>query len=307
MQVHFGLGRLRPEWTAAVTCIGTFDGFHLGHQEVVRSAVQLARSKELPVALVTFDRHPAAVLAPSKTPPPIASLEANLAVAKSLGIDLALVLPFDASLSRMSADEFFEAVIVRGLNAQHLVVGHDFAFGNGREGTTQWLENRIQTTVVPPFLVDGDRVSSTVVRQLIQDGKIEPANRLLGRPFEITGFVVAGQQLGRTLGFPTVNLARSFNQVLPTDGVYAAVAETVHGEFQAALAIGLRPAVEGKSRTIEAFLMDYPGDSLYGTSVRLKLLHFVRPELNFPSLAALTDQMAQDVLNIRDLLASVKA
>jgi riboflavin kinase/FMN adenylyltransferase len=307
MQVHFGLGRLRPEWTAAVACIGTFDGFHLGHQEVVRSAFEMAHSKELPATLVTFDRHPAAVLAPSKTPPPIASLEANLAVAKSLGIDLALVLPFDASLSRMSADEFFQAVLVRGLNVQHLVVGHDFAFGNGREGTTQWLESRVETTVVPPFQIDGQRVSSTIVRKLVQDGEIESANRMLGRPFEITGFVISGQQLGRTLGFPTVNLARSFDQVLPRDGVYAATAETVHGEYPAALAIGMRPAVEGKSRTIEAFLMDYPGDSLYGTSVKLKLQHFIRPELNFPSLTALTDQMAQDVLNIRELFASSKA
>jgi riboflavin kinase/FMN adenylyltransferase len=307
MQVHFGLGRLRPEWTAAVACIGTFDGFHLGHQEVVRSAVDMAHSKELPATLVTFDRHPAAVLAPSKTPPPIASLEANLAVAKSLGIDLALVLPFDASLSRMSADEFFQAVLVRGLNVQHLVVGHDFAFGNGREGTTQWLESRIETSVVPPFQIDGQRVSSTIVRRLVQAGEIEAANQMLGRPFEITGFVISGQQLGRTLGFPTVNLARSFDQVLPRDGVYAATAETVHGEYPAALAIGLRPAVEGKSRTIEAFLMDYPSHSLYGTSVRLKLQHFLRPELNFPSLTALTDQMAQDVLNIRELFASSKA
>jgi riboflavin kinase/FMN adenylyltransferase len=307
MQVHFGLGRLEAEWTGAVTCIGTFDGFHLGHRAVANRAIQLARARALPAILVTFDRHPASVLNPARVPPYLLSLEQSLNCAKDLGFDVVIILAFDAALSRMSADEFLHQILVRSLSAKLVVVGHDFAMGNGREGTASWLADRIQTEIVEAIEHDHERISSTRIRKMIQRGEIEAANNLLGRPFRIDGVVVRGQALGRTLGFPTINLARSMSQVLPMDGVYAARAQTVEGVYNAALAIGLRPAVDGQSRTIEAFLIDYPGTEIYGTSVGMDILSFVREEQDFPDLAALTMAMRADVEEIRHRLAGRSA
>ena len=302
MQVHFGIELLKPEWEKAVVCIGTFDGVHVGHQQVIGAAVERAKELEIPVIVVTFDRHPAVILNPSKAPKAIASLKMNLEQLQQHGVGLTVVLPFNAWLSRMSAQEFFDSILLEKLRATCLVVGHDFAMGNGREGNTEWLEKHIETIVVPPFEIDGLRVSSSAIREYVGTGELEKANRLMGRGFEVQGFVDHGQKLGRTLGFPTANIARSFDQVMPCDGVYAAWFFVNGKKFKAALAIGTRPAVGGKERTIEAFLLDYPGDSLYGQHIRVRLEKFLRPEANFDSLDSLKVQMAKDVESVRDYL-----
>ena len=304
MQVHFGVGTLRAEWRKAVVCLGTFDGVHLGHQAVVRNAVNLAQTHELPCVLVTFDRHPAAVLAPSRCPKTIAGLQENLRAFKSLGVSATAVLPFDIELSRMSAERFLREILLGSVRAAKIVVGHDFAMGHGREGTTEWLSARVPTVVVPAFEVDGLRVSSSAIRQAVSAGEMERANALLGRPFALSGVVVGGQKLGRKLGYPTANIARSFDQVMPMDGIYASWIETPLGRFKAATSIGTRPAVGGQDRTIESYLLDYPGDSIYGAAIELELIHRVREERNFPSLEALTSQIERDVQDIRELMHS---
>lgn len=305
MQVHFGVDLLKPEWSESVVCIGTFDGIHVGHQAVISNAIKIANTAELPAVLVTFDRHPSVVLAPSKAPKPISSLSQNLSAISDLGIGLTVVLPFNAWLSRMSADEFLENILKKKLRAGRLVVGHDFALGNGREGTTDWLGDRIGTSVVDPFEVNGQRVSSSLIREKLGLGEIEVANGLLSRPFEIVGFVVGGQKLGRTLGYPTANIARAFDQIMVPDGVYAVKFTCDQGVFDAALAIGTRPAVGGGPRSIEAYLLDYPGDSLYGQAIKMKVISRLREERNFASLDALKDQMALDVLETRNRLTNI--
>ncbi len=286
---------MRAEWNAAVVCVGTFDGVHLGHQALIKSAVREARAKELPAVLVTFDRHPAAILAPERCPKAIASVEENLEQFRELGIAVAVVLPFDSALSQMSADRFLKDVLVRSVRAQSLVVGHDFAMGHDREGTTDWLRDRIPTQVIEPFEIASVRVSSSEIRRAVSNGDVERAQRLLGRRFAVTGVVVGGQKLGRQLGYPTANVARSFDQVMPLDGVYVAEVETPFGVYRSAVSIGVRPAVGGGARTIEAYLLDYPGDSLYGQSVRVGLMAYLRDEQNFPSLDALIRQIESDV------------
>ncbi|AIE84726.1 bifunctional riboflavin kinase/FAD synthetase [Fimbriimonas ginsengisoli] len=305
MQVHLGVGVLRAEWERAVVVVGTFDGVHLGHQEVIRTAVADARRQELPCVLVTFDRHPAAILAPSRTPKCLAPLQENLAQFERLGVGVTSVLPFDAELSRMSADRFLSEILLGATKASELVVGHDFAMGNGREGTTEWLTQRIPTKVVPPFEIDGERVSSSDIRRSVSSGDVVRAARLLGRPYTLTGVIVSGQRLGRQLGFPTANLARSIDQALPADGVYAGWFESATGRYAAAAAIGTRPAVGGGARTIEAYLLDYPGASLYGLSARLEFVSRLRSEADFSSLEALKEQMARDVEETRGRLATL--
>lgn len=301
MQVHLGTGTLRAEWPRAVACVGTFDGVHLGHQAVICQAVAQAEALSLPPVLVTFDRHPSAILAPSRTPRALAPLQENLAQFERLGVAVALVVPFDAELSRMTADRFLEKILRGAARADRLVVGHDFAMGQGREGNTDWLAARIPTEVVPPFEVEGQRVSSSAIREAVSTGDVGQAAKLLGRPFAYCGVVVGGQQLGRTLGYPTANLARSVDQVLPADGVYAGWFESRRGRYRAAVSIGTRPAVGGGDRTVEAHLLDYPGESLYGLSARLELVWRLREERNFPSLDALKVQMALDCEQARTL------
>lgn len=299
MQVHFGFDLLRAEWNASVVCIGTFDGVHLGHRKVIGRAVEVARQSEMPSVLVTFDRHPASVIAPEKKPPAIDSLYQNFERFNEIGVAVCVVLPFTEKLMNTPAADFFEDCLRSKLHASRMVVGHDFAFGHGREGDARWLETRIPTEVVPPFEIDGHRVSSSSIRQAIREGKPEVAAKLLGRPFETTGVVVVGERLGRTLGFPTINIARSFDQVTPADGVYACICQTVNGTYAAAVNVGRRPSVDGRSRTIEAHLIDYTGGDLYGTAVRLGFVRRLRDELRFDSLEELRDQMGRDVQETR--------
>jgi riboflavin kinase / FMN adenylyltransferase len=294
MIVHFGFETVRLS-TPTVVCIGTFDGVHRGHQEVISRAVQRARNQQLPAIILTFNRHPAAVLAPDREPPALATLDQNLDRFADLGADVSLVLPFDRALAETTATAFLDRILKGAVHAESVVVGHDFAFGHDREGTVDWLRARMETEVVEPFLEDGTRISSSHIRRAIQVGDLPTANGWLGRTYALSGVVVKGQQLGRTLGYPTANLELSENLVVPADGIYAGEAETPRGTFRAAISIGFRPTVQGTHRTIEAFLLDYPGDSLYGNSIRIGFERKLRDELKFDSLEALTAQMARDV------------
>lgn len=298
MTVSFGLGALRAEWPKAVVCVGTFDGVHLGHRAVIEEGLRQAQVAELPLIVATFDRHPAATLAPDRCPKALAPLEENLRQFEALGVSATVVLPFDAAMAAMPAERFLEEILKDALRTDRLVVGHDFAMGHGRVGTPEWLANRLPTTVLAPFEQNGVRVSSSEIRRAVAAGEMAHATELLGRPFSLTGVVVGGQKLGRTLGFPTANLARMIDGVVPADGVYAAWFHSLRGRFPAALAIGTRPAVGGGPRSIEAYLMDYDGASLYGQSSRIEVVEMLREERNFPSLDALIEQMNLDVAEV---------
>jgi riboflavin kinase/FMN adenylyltransferase len=198
----------------------------------------------------------------------------------------------------MRATQFLEDILVAGLKATEVVMGHDFAFGKGREGTPEWLTERIATTVASPVEVGGTRVSSTTIRRLICEGDMRGAYAMLARPHWISGVVVAGEQLGRRIGFPTINVARAAATLAPPDGVYAGACRTDLGVFRAAISIGCRPAVGGTSRAIEAHLLDYPGDDLYGQAVRVEVADRVRDEMKTATLDELRAQIERDVAHI---------
>ena len=295
MQLHFGVDLLLPEWSGCVACIGTFDGVHLGHKALLSSAHEEAAKYELPSVVVTFDRHPAAILNPPRKPASLASLEQNLAEFEKAGVAMALVLAFDEKMATTTATAFLENVLRNPLKAAKLVVGHDFAMGHAREGTAQWLSERIPTLIHQPVTVEGQRVSSSAIRKAVGSGNVGLAHRMLGRPYSLGGVIVSGLKLGRTLGFPTANIARTNDQVLPADGIYAGQLKTRLGVFKAAISIGMRPAVQGKHRTIEAYLIDYPGDSLYGDAVEAEFWVRLRDEMDFSTLDGLKKQIAADV------------
>lgn len=298
MEIRFGIEGDFPKLPGSIVCVGTFDGVHLGHQAVIRQCVTTAREAGLPAVLVTFDRHPAATLAPDRVPHSIGTLALNIERIAGLGIDLAVLLPFTRAFSQRTATEFFEEVLLDSLNSRTVVIGSDFGFGRGREGNAAFLQERIDTHVVEPVSSNGERISSSRIRRLLAGGAVAEAATLLGRPFEYVGVAVKGAGLGARLGFPTANLAPLDRQALPPDGVYAGSCLTPKGEFRAAISIGSRPTVGGTEPATEAFLLDYPGGDLYGAVLRLRFDARLRDQCKFSSLEELIEQMRADVERI---------
>jgi riboflavin kinase/FMN adenylyltransferase len=264
--------------------VGTFDGVHLGHREVIRGAD----------TVLTFDPHPATVVHPEAAPRLLTSLERKAELIGRLGAQELVVIPFDAAFAARSAQDFVDDVLVGRLGATHVAVGENFSFGHRAQGTPAMLaaDGRFTTTVVRLLEAGGELVSSTRIRTLIAAGAVEEAGVLLGDPFVVAGEVVHGDARGRTLGYPTANLVPDPAYVTPGHGVYATLANR---EVPAATNVGVRPTfVTGRGELIEAFLIDWSGD-LYGTRLELTFVERLRGELRFDSVDELVGQMARDV------------
>ena len=299
MLVHFGLDNLAVEWESSWVCIGTFDGVHLGHQQLIHQTVREARDVECASVVLTFDRHPLSILNPENAPPAIGTLEQNVILLREQGVSACVILPFDEKLVHVTADHFLKEIMMGMLKAKGVVVGHDFAFGHKRQGTGAWLASQISTHVVEPFLIDGARVSSTVIRNAISEGNVSSARKYLGRPFRLAGVVVPGKKVGRTIGYPTANLARSSKTCVPANGIYAGRCKTKFGWFAAAISVGSNPTVGGIKRTVEAYLLDYPGESLYSDPIEIEFLERIRGEEKFDSVEKLVEKIDDDVSKIR--------
>lgn len=300
MLVHFGIEKISPEWKASTVVVGTFDGVHLGHRALISRTTEEAKKREQPAVIVTFDRHPATVLAPTRVPLQIGTLEQNVINMREAGASVCVILPFDKALSEVSAAAFFDTILSGCLRCNQIVMGDDFAFGHDREGTPEWLADRIETVVVPKILLEGQRVSSSLIREAVLGGHVEQAAAYLGRPFSIAGVVVSGQKRGRALGYPTLNLARSTQGLVPREGVYAGSCRTPLGKYRAAISIGRNETFGVGPMTIEAYLIDYPGDEIYGVPVELSIETFIREQVKFDDIESLKEQMASDVVVVRD-------
>jgi riboflavin kinase/FMN adenylyltransferase len=276
--------------------VGTFDGVHRGHREVIADAD----------SVVTFDPHPLSVIAPPRAPRLLTTLERKAELVAGLGVEEMVVIPFDREFAALSAHEFVDVVLVERLGATHVSVGENFRFGHGAEGDADRLaaDGRFETRVVPLLEIDAEVVSSSHIRGLVLGGAVEYADELLGAPFTIAGEVVEGDMRGRTLGFPTANLVPQDGYVVPGHGVYACRAHTDDGVAHiAATNVGVRPMfVTGRGELIEAFLVDYDGD-LYGSRLRVEFLKRLRGEKRFESVDALIEQMRRDVEETRAIAA----
>jgi riboflavin kinase/FMN adenylyltransferase len=274
--------------------LGTFDGVHRGHREVIRGAD----------TVLTFDPHPLSVIAPPRAPLLLTTLERKAELVAGLGVEELVVVPFDAAFAALTADEFVERVLVERLRATHVGVGENFRFGHGAEGDAERLaaDPRFETRVAPLLEVDGEVVSSSHIRGLVLGGAVEYADDLLAAPFTLTREVVHGDKRGRELGFPTANLLPADGYVTPGHGVYACRATVASGEtYTAATNVGVRPMfVTGRGELIEAYLLDFDGD-LYGQPLRLEFLKRLRGEKRFESIEALIEQMHRDVDEARAL------
>jgi len=283
-----------------------FDGVHVGHQAVIARAVAAAARRGGVAGVVTFDPHPVRLLAPDQAPHAVLTTLAHKAkILDELGIGLLVPLHFDAALAGLEAEEFFQQMLAAPI--QTLAVGEDWRFGRGRRGDVEFLRARgvaagFDLATVPPVMVDGERVSSTRIRQAIRDGSLEAAARMLGRPYAISGCVVVGRQLGRQLGFATANVAIG-EELTPPDGVWAVRVSVAGGPARPGVAnLGVRPTVDGATRVLEAHLFDFSGD-LYGREIAVEFVRFLRPEQRFASLELLREQIVADAATARQWLA----
>jgi riboflavin kinase/FMN adenylyltransferase len=301
---------------APAIAIGNFDGVHRGHQALVALASRLARAAGGDSVVLTFDPHPARLLAPALAPPMLMTLERRLELLAEAGADAVVVEPFTTELAALPADRFIAEVLRGDFDARHVVVGWDFTFGAGRQGNATTLASEgarlhMGVNIVPPVMVAGLVCSSTKIREFVLEGRVEGATMLLGRPFEIIGRVVHGAERGRTLGIPTANLDPEAD-LLPKPGVYAAWAYRLDDgsrlRLRAAVSIGSNPTFAAEDRragpavTIEAHLLDFDGD-LYGARLRLEFAGWLRDQRRFSSADELTAEIRRDILRTREILA----
>ena len=279
--------------------VGTFDGVHRGHREVIAGMD----------TVLTFDPHPVAVVRPDAAPKLLTRLDRKAELVAGLGVEEMVVIPFDRDFANRSAQAFVDDVLVDALQATHVSVGENFRFGHKAQGDSDLLRSdpRFETRVSPLIEAGGEIVSSSHIRGLLLGGHIEEANPLLVDPFQVRGEVVPGDRRGRELGYPTANLVPDPRFVTPGHGVYAARAGVVGPDAEAwwtsAVNIGIRPQFNtGRGELIEAFLVDFDGD-LYGQELRIEFLQRLRGERRFATVDALLEQMARDVHDARAIVA----
>ena len=291
--------------------LGVFDGVHIGHQTVIRSVVAAAKADGGVAGVLTFDPHPIQVLAPQVAPKRIlASLNHKKELLETLGVDVMVVIPFTEEFAGEEAEEFLAKLLSASQDLKTLAIGEDWKFGKQRRGNVALLESfgkahDIYINTHGAVMLDGERVSSTRIRQAIRDGNMQAAAAMLGREYTVLGTVIEGRQLGRTLGFPTANL-RVHNEQLPRDGVWAVEVTLENGEVHCGAGnLGMRPTVEGADarRMLEVHLLDY-SDDLYGSDMEVRFLKFVRAERKFDSLDELQEQIREDVAFCRNLCTS---
>lgn len=287
-----------------IYALGFFDGVHLGHQALLRRCGELAQAMHCTPGAITFTAHPDALITGS-APPLINTAADRLLLLRRFGVEKVVELPFDNDMMTMPWQDFF-ALLIRNLGAAGLVCGHDFRFGYRGEGDPALLQQACRTAgipcaVIPEQTLDGVAISSTYIRSLLEAGQLEQAVRFLGHPHILTGTVITGRQLGRTLGIPTANLALPPEVVEPKHGVYACKAVVDGQTYLAVTNVGSRPTVGGHHVTVEPWLLDFEGD-LYGRELTLELHAFLRTEQKFASLVQLQAEIQKNAAQTRKLL-----
>lgn len=298
--------------SGAVVTVGTFDGVHLGHRDLIDRVVKRAIERRLASLLVTFEPHPLEIVNPAAAPPLLSTTEEKLQAVAESGLDYALVLPFTPALAALDAVAFVDRVLLERCYTRELLIGYDHGFGRGREGDVSLLrklgeKHGFGVDVVDAVGIDGQPVSSSVIRRAVSYGELERASRLLGRPYSFSGQVSHGEARGRLLGFPTLNIVLpAGRKLLPPAGVYAVRVQSRRGAFGGMMNLGTRPTFGDASFLLEVHLFDAAGD-WYGEHMRVEFVRRLRDTIRFDSADALVAQLRRDEIAARDALTQVEA
>jgi riboflavin kinase/FMN adenylyltransferase len=287
-----------------VLTLGVFDGLHLGHQLIIKTVVERARAAGAVPTAITFEPHPRAVLHPESAPPLLQTFDQKIEALGALGIEQTIVIHFNQQFSQIRAEDFLREVVVKRLHAKEVYLGRGFFFGHNREGNIDLLRSVSEqlgffADEVPEVRLRGRRIGSTRIRELLLQGQVNLARRMLGRPYGVEGPVVRGAERGAQLGFPTANV-QPHNRVVPRGGVYV-TATLIEGQWRRSVTnIGTRPTfADGATTSVETHVMNWSGD-LYGDVVRVRFLHRLRAEKKFSSIEELTKQIERDVARAGD-------
>lgn len=310
MQIVHGYRNVPQSARGAALAIGNFDGVHRGHQVLLAEAVARARELGAPAAVLVFEPHPREFFHPEEPHFRLTPLKQKLAIFEELGLDVAVVLKFDAELAALSADGFIADVLVEGLGARHIVIGYDFFFGHKRTGTPETMRAAAETygfglTVVAPVAEDGEVFSSSSIRLHLAQGDVIGAAHMLGRWWRAGGPVVGGAKRGTGLGFPTANVPLARGTGL-SHGIYAVRVYVDGQHLDGAAYLGTRPTYDDGMPVLEVFLFDFDGD-LYGREIEVEFIEFIRPDRKFESSEALIAQMEIDCARARDILSEASA
>ena len=290
----------------AVT-IGKFDGIHLGHQRLLEETILQSEEHLLVPTVLTFDRHPFELLQASNTPPGLIGPNQKSQYLTEIGIELLFTHPFDGAFAKLTAEEFVTHLLVAGLSAKVVVVGEGFRFGSGARGDVELLKNLglehgFIVKVMPDVEIEGRKVSTTWVRELLLDGDVAKAAKLLGRYHSTVGIVEHGLKIGREIGFPTANMSRSAEGLLPRDAVYAGWLYADGERYMSALSVGINETFEAVPRLLEAHILDVRGLDLYGKVITCEYVEFIRPAAKFNGVEDLVAEINRDLDKIRQIL-----
>ncbi|TDB64476.1 bifunctional riboflavin kinase/FAD synthetase [Arundinibacter roseus] len=310
MKVYHSLEAFQKLPNAVVTS-GTFDGVHKGHQQILSRLIEISQKRQGQTVVLTFWPHPRLIVSEdSQGLQLLSTIEEKIELFSSLGIDHLIITPFTRAFSELSSIDFIQQVLVDRIGTKKIVIGYDHRFGRNREGSFDFLQRKapsfgFEVEEIPRQDIDALAISSTRIRAALLHGEVEIAQELLGRPYSFSGVVVKGKQLGRTLGFPTANIEiREMYKLIPANGAYVIETSLRGKRYGGMLNIGVRPTVDGLSRTIEAHLFDFSGD-IYGEKLSIRLLHYLRPEQKFENIQGLIQQLAEDKQSAIDYLSSV--
>lgn len=298
-----GILNAMPEPQGLALTIGNFDGIHIGHANIAARVKEVAKDRGLLSAAMFFEPQPREFFRPDSCPPRLTSLHEKYLFMKNLGIDRLYCLRFSEKIANLPPETFIKDILIGRLNAKHIVIGDDFRFGAGRSGSIENLraEPSFTSESTQSYLLGGKRISSTAIREALQMGNLPLAEGMLGRPYSITGKVVHGRQLGRTIGFPTANVALN-RIVVPVSGVYAVTACIDGTELPGIANIGMRPTVNGTTPTLETHIFDF-GRDIYGIRITVKFLKKLRDECKFDSVMKLRDAIALDMVAAKEFFS----
>lgn len=307
MELIRGLHNIKAEHHGCVLTIGNFDGVHLGHKAVLTKLIAKAKQQQLPACVMLFEPQPLELFAADAAPARLSRFREKYTALAALGVDRLICVNFNLAFAAQQPELFIQELLLKQLGVAHLIVGDDFCFGKNRRGNFSMLKQaaaqyQFGLTNTSSLVLGEQRISSTLIREALQQDKLSLAAAMLGRPFSLTGRVRHGRKLGRNLGFPTANVFL-YRRKLPVAGVYAIKAKTIYGEFTGVANIGNRPTVQGKRQQLEAHLFNFKAD-LYGSQIEVQLIAKIRDEQRFADLTALKQQIAADVVAAKQIFNS---